>query len=53
MAEQEEQSFDTTYSSEGSDESCEETTLTNDPETKLQITPPAKRKRIRCAYNDA
>ena len=29
----------------------QETTSTNDPETKLQITPPAKRKRIRCAYN--
>ena len=53
MAEQEEQFFDTTYSSEASDESCEETTSTNDPETKLQITPPTKRKRIRCAYNDA
>ena len=53
MAEQEEQYFDTTYSSEASDESCEETTWTNDPETKVQITPPAKRKRIGCAYNDA
>ena len=53
MTKQEEQSFDNSYSSEASDESFEETTSTNDPETKLQITPPAKRKRIGCAYNDA
>ena len=58
MAEQEEQSFDdifdtvTSYTTEASDDACEdlETTSTNDPE---QMTPPAKRKKIGCAYNDA
>ena len=59
MAEQEEQSFDnfvTSYTTtEASDDTCEnlETTSTNDPETKLQMTPPAKRKKVGCAYNDA
>ena len=59
MAEQEEQSFDnfvTSYTTtEASDDTCEnlETTSTNDPETKLQMTPPTKRKKVGCAYNDA
>jgi len=55
MAEQEEQcfdnfdttsyttNFDSSYTTEASDDACEETTSTNDPENKLLMTPPAKR----------
>ena len=53
MAEQSfDDNFDTSYTTEVSDDACEylETTSTNHPETKLQMT---KRKKIGCAYNDA